>query len=292
MRYMRCCGPFEERLFRYSTIQEEKKKIDDNNNLKNAVLASKQIDEKSLNILVRNDNNYDSKRDRWFGYKGKDYAKVLERYTQNLNTENNSDVGTDLDTDEECELMLLGLTPQDISIYLQNKDKNQDDNKTYTSVRLREDKAVYLTIGEDGEEGVTKYDPKSRLYKDETKGVINTKNNFYYRNVDGEGLEFTKLQNKLKLIQQEEGTANTSGTAPNGDTRWKNNRRKNFDHNIQEKVLIANPTKYEYLLSKKNKDDDKKQKRDLKYYEAVRPTSEPNGSDQKQLIDKVIDKYK
>lgn len=181
--------------------------------------------EEDVNVRDVTKLDWDAKQDRWFGYTGEEYDKVLKGWEEK---QNNGLVQVDddemNDTDEEIELIKLELLES-------SKDKARTGSKTSggkTSVRLREDKAAYL---KDINSGTTNYDPKSRLYKAESLGSVDEKSNMFRRHLTGEGLELDELN---KFSREE---------ARNSGIRDEIENRDKLKH-----VLIANPTKYEKMM--------------------------------------------
>ncbi|KAL6945375.1 hypothetical protein ACO0QE_002827 [Hanseniaspora vineae] len=248
-------------------------------------------------VFVRSEHgaqSYDSKRDRWYGYTGEDQHtnnKVRSKQSRkNHSGESGEGRIEKLTLDEEIELRILGLQPSDVPGYFKERSHLKLSSKEgLASVRLREDKAVYLKdikfdphtvkLSEfqaekqptnqknaakddaDDEEVVIKYDPKTRIYKDETQGFVNPNNNMFYRYKTGEGLEFETMQKKLKYLQKQ--------------NREEDSSLKLVDEKISSKVMIANPTMYERLLKKQEDaaaegQQKKEAKRDLSKFEAKR----------------------
>ena len=270
-------------------------------------------------VFLRSDHDsqsYDSKRDRWYGYTGEDQYtnnKVQPRQQKNESSSRESSESRlgKLSLDEQIELQILGLQPSDVPGYFKERSHLKlSSNAGMASVRLREDKAVYLkdikfdphtvklsdfqTEGQltdhkrakekkekdeedEDDEVVLKYDPKTRIYKDETQGFVNPNNNMFYRYKTGEGLEFETMQKKLKYLQKQDRNEDSS--------------MKLVDEKISSKVMIANPTMYERLLKKQNDDGSQKEKkepkRDLSKFEAKRAQGKTMDSNSS-----FLDKYK
>ena len=209
----------------------------------------------SEDVRVRSDINldWDARQDRWFGYTGTEYQQALERWQDEKRREEekqraldqaNHDQSRgggsadDYDTDEEIELIKLGFKVLDKRTSGGSKEAKPPSLSPspsqlstpsgITSVRLREDKAMYLNdIGS----AETKYDPKSRLYKSEELGSVDSKSKMFHRYLTGEGRELEQL-NKFARVES---------------------RRAGIRDEVENKekvkhVLIANPTKYEKLM--------------------------------------------
>lgn len=114
------------------------------------------------------------------------------------------------------------------------KKDDADNSQLYrTSTRLREDKAAYLN---DINSTESNYDPKSRLYKTETLGAVDEKSKMFRRHLTGEGLKLNELNQFARSHAKEMGI-----------------RDEIEDKEKVQHVLVANPTKYEYLKKNGNK---------------------------------------
>ena len=96
-------------------------------------------------IKIRNDEelDWDAKKDRWFGYEGKEYNELLQNWENKKKNElkmpsNGENEVNIWDSDEEIELMKLGLYKDSVGL-LKKDDYNNTHLKNRTSVRLRED---------------------------------------------------------------------------------------------------------------------------------------------------------
>ena len=175
-------------------------------------------------VMDDKDMDWDARKDRWFGYTGKEYDETVAKWEQNKNkkgSNNNNFQHKEYDTDEEVELMKLKL-----GNHKTNNDE-QNGEKGITAIRIREDKAAYLN---DINSTNINYDPKSRLYKDESLGSIDEKSNMFRRHLTGEGLEFEEMNKMARNNARKEGI------------RDEVKNEKKVEH-----VLIANPTKYEQM---------------------------------------------
>jgi pre-mRNA-processing factor SLU7 len=164
--------------------------------------------------------DYDEKRDRWFGYDVKDYSKYVadweEKKTEEGDKAEKGEQEREFDTDEEIELKELGLWEE----YKKDSKKKQEGEKT---VRLREDKAIYL---KDFQTGKITYDPKSRMIRDETTGFYN-EDNLFVRHKTGEALKFEQVEKR---------------------SAWENNSTSDKDG---DRKFIVNPTLSEMQTVKK-----------------------------------------
>lgn len=132
-------------------------------------------------VARRNEDvDYDGKRDRWYGYDVNDYTKYLKDW-QEKEDKKAPEEQTKYDTDEEIELKELGLLDDP-----EFKDALKQEGEKI--VRLREDKAVYLTNVRN--ENIS-YDPKSRMIRDDNTGYYND-DNLFVRHLTGEAKEFEK----------------------------------------------------------------------------------------------------
>lgn len=184
------------------------------------------MDEKAL--------DWDARKDRWFGYSGKEYDSTIAQWNRKKLSDKNDNGDTlneKYDTDEEIELRLLGLDKK-------KGPSDASDKGEFTSVRLREDKAAYLN---DINSPQIKYDPKSRLYKTDALGTVDEKSNMFRRKLTGEGAEFDDLNRIARQNAKEEGI-----------------RDEIKDEKKVEHILVANPTKYDQMMkqrkSEKNSD--------------------------------------
>lgn len=175
-------------------------------------------------VLDEGSLDWDARKDRWFGYSGKEYQDTLKQWEKKKRDAKISGVDAnekDYDTDEEIELQLLGLT-----------EKKGNDTATskgeFTSVRLREDKAAYLN---DINSDKINYDPKSRLYKSDSLGTVDEESNMFRRKLTGEGAEFANLNKIARQNAKDEGI-----------------RDEVKDEKKVEHILVANPTKYDQMM--------------------------------------------
>lgn len=212
--------------------------------------------------------NYDAKKDRWFGYTGREYDELLASWkNRNTGVKKSQDDETndenDWDTDEEIELLKLGLYKDANGIL--NKDDARNTQLHKTSVRLREDKAHYL---KDIYSTEINYDPKSRLYKSNDLGYVDDESKMFHRHVTGEGAELVKLAELAR-----ERALNDSGN----DAETK---ARKVEH-----VLVANPTKYEKLL--KNAPDEHSKVVDMTSLEAKKSDGTARNAQAKRSLDEM-----
>ncbi|CAI4329995.1 mRNA splicing protein SLU7 [Saccharomyces cerevisiae S288C] len=195
-------------------------------------------------VLVRaTDDDWDSRKDRWYGYSGKEYNELISKWERDkrnkIKGKDKSQTDETLwDTDEEIELMKLELYKDSVGSL---KKDDADNSQLYrTSTRLREDKAAYLN---DINSTESNYDPKSRLYKTETLGAVDEKSKMFRRHLTGEGLKLNELNQFARSHAKEMGI-----------------RDEIEDKEKVQHVLVANPTKYEYLKKKREQEETKQPK--------------------------------
>lgn len=169
--------------------------------------------------------DWDARKDRWFGYTGKEYDEVLKKWANRQETAAQPDQDW-WDTDEEVELTKLGLYKDTGGVLRAEEFGNTKLQRA--SVRLREDRAAYLN---DLNAEEIKYDPKSRLYKTESLGTVDEESKMFRRHLTGEGKALEELNRFTRAHARSEGI------------------RDEIESDAKAKhVLIANPTKYERLL--------------------------------------------
>lgn len=177
---------------------------------------AKQIDENlKQKIVVRDEeslvNDYDAKRDNYYGYDDKEWEKQIKLKVQKNkdkearnaeNTGNAEEKNDEIDEDELMEMQELGILGSDKQDKLKTNNKNKIQGEK--TIRLLEDRAKYLESvtaqeqnddDDDDEEFVKKltYNPKTRSFLDPKLGEFNEKN-LFVRNLDGEAKEFEKLK--------------------------------------------------------------------------------------------------
>ncbi|CAI4055308.1 hypothetical protein N7582_000296 [Saccharomyces uvarum] len=189
-------------------------------------------------VLIRGTNDdWDSRKDRWYGYSGKEYNDLIRKWEQDkqnkLKDKDQSQADDALwDTDEEIELIKLELYKDAVGSL--KKDDSENSQLYRASTRLREDKAAYLN---DINSTESNYDPKSRLYKSETLGSVDEKSKMFRRHLTGEGLKLSELNQFARSHAKELGV-----------------RDEVEDKEKIQHVLVANPTKYEYLMKKQEQE--------------------------------------
>lgn len=190
-------------------------------------------------IVVRRKNqdaaDWDAKRDRWFGYTGKEYEEVLQKWSGRTEM-GGQEVPEEWDTDEEIELMKLGLFKDAVGALKQDDAQN---TRLKASVRLREDKAAYLN---DLNSDEVKYDPKSRLYKSEELGSMDEESRMFRRHLTGEAKDLQEL-NRL-------GREHARRMGVRDDVESDAKARH---------VLVANPTRYEMMKGLRGKPESPKE---------------------------------
>ncbi|CAM9024661.1 unnamed protein product [Wickerhamomyces anomalus] len=168
-------------------------------------------------VSKRNEDvDYDGKRDRWYGYDVNDYTKYLKDWKEK-EAKKEPEEKREYDTDEEIELKELGLLDDP-----EFKDAAKQDGEKI--IRLREDKAVYLTNVRN--ENIS-YDPKSRMIRDDKTGYYND-SNLFVRHLTGEAKEF---ENSKKFA-------------------WDEKKRGIIDDN-----LVANPTLADRKIEKMSEEE-------------------------------------
>ncbi|SCV00434.1 LAME_0G09692g1_1 [Lachancea meyersii CBS 8951] len=191
-------------------------------------LYAKTASEKQVERRVEFNDNWDARKDRWYGYEGKEYDTVLRQKQEELKRKEaeTKRAADEVDTDEEIELSKLGLYKQETSGNVAQDDAQ--GSKLRASVRLREDRAAYLKdIGSD----TLNYDPKSRLYKTDDLGEIDPESKMFHRHLTGESLELSQLNRFAREQTLRSGI------------------RDEIENAAKTKhVLVANPTKYELLM--------------------------------------------
>ncbi|SCU85797.1 LANO_0C05424g1_1 [Lachancea nothofagi CBS 11611] len=177
----------------------------------------------------RKDSGYswDAKKDRWYGYEGEDNDAVLRKKQDQFQTRLDKSIEADaVDTDEEIELAALGLYKEETTGIVVQDDAQ--GSKLRASVRLREDRAAYLN---DINSETLNYDPKSRLYKTDDLGEIDSESKMFHRHLTGESLELSKLNRFAREQTLKSGIKDEIEDAAK-----------------MKHVLVANPTKYELLM--------------------------------------------
>lgn len=168
--------------------------------------------------------NWDARKDRWYGYGGKEYDEVLKKWQ--AGSEETQEEEEWWDTDEEVELMKLGLYKDAEGLI--RVDEPGSGKLQRASVRLREDRAAYLS---DLNSAETNYDPKSRLYKTGSLGSVDEESKMFRRHLTGEGKALDELSRFTRAHAKKQGI------------------RDEIEDDAKVKhVLVANPTRYEQML--------------------------------------------
>lgn len=192
-------------------------------------------------IAVRKDGpgslDWDARKDRWFGYTGKEYDEVLKKWENRQEAAPQDDEEEWWDTDEEVELMKLGLY-KDPGGVLKVEEGSGNTKLQRASVRLREDRAAYLN---DLNADEIKYDPKSRLYKSESLGSVDEESKMFRRHLTGEGKALDELNRFTRAHARKQGIRDEIES----------------EEKVQH-VLIANPTKYEQMLKQEQRNEPQK----------------------------------
>ncbi|CCG25439.1 Slu7 protein [Candida orthopsilosis Co 90-125] len=138
-----------------------------------------------------NDENYDTKRDRWFGYSTEEWLAKVKNWNEKndikiIHARNEADDSDD--TDYELELNELGLDRKDVM-------QNIKEDPMEKMLRDRQDVPAYIhNINSRSDAKIRiEYDPKSRLAKDPTKGILNDKNQFV-KKLEGDAKDLKTLQ--------------------------------------------------------------------------------------------------
>ncbi|EMG45443.1 hypothetical protein G210_4364 [Candida maltosa Xu316] len=151
-------------------------------------------DEFEGTIRRTTDEDYDTKRDRWYGYSTEEWLDRIKNWKQKEDptTQTNNDDSDD--TDYELELIELGLERKDLN-------KNIKEDPMEKMLRDRQDIPAYIhniTSNPNNKLRID-YDPKSRLAIDMAKGFLNDRSQFV-KKLSGEATELEQLQKiALKL---------------------------------------------------------------------------------------------
>lgn len=148
--------------------------------------------EKHGDVLVKMNEDYESKRDRWYGYDMKAWDDVLNNWEtikhKKRKLETKSKGSDSDDTDYELELVELNLARKDLQSGIR-------EDPLEKSIRDRQDVPSYIqNITSDPSNKIRiEYDPKSRLTKNLSKGFINDQQQFV-RQLSGEARKLNELQ--------------------------------------------------------------------------------------------------
>ncbi|CAK9438978.1 uncharacterized protein LODBEIA_P32020 [Lodderomyces beijingensis] len=135
--------------------------------------------------------NYDSKRDRWYGYSTEEWLAQVKNWRSKHGDDIDGDGGRNDDSDDtdyELELQELGIDKSEVG-------RNIKKDPMEKMLRDRQDVPTYIENINSSANGKIRieYDPKSRLAKDLTKGFLNDRNMFV-KKLDGEAQKLEKLQ--------------------------------------------------------------------------------------------------
>ncbi|RCK64753.1 Pre-mRNA-splicing factor SLU7 [Candida viswanathii] len=141
--------------------------------------------------------DYDAKRDRWYGYSTEEWLDHLKNWKQVQEPKQDAANDDSDDTDYELELIELGLDRKDLN-------KNIKEDPMEKMLRDRQDIPAYIyniTANPNNKIKID-YDPKSRLAKDMSKGFLNDKNQFV-KKLTGTANELTDLQKVASDLDNE-----------------------------------------------------------------------------------------
>ncbi|EGW31786.1 uncharacterized protein SPAPADRAFT_51763 [Spathaspora passalidarum NRRL Y-27907] len=129
---------------------------------------------KDSDVRIQHED-YDSKRDRWYGYTSDEWLAHLDKWTEKKEEEQKSD-----EPDYELELIELDL--------LENQLVNTKQHPLEKLIRDRNDIPGYIhnITSNPNNKIKLEFDPKSRLVKDPSAGFINDSNQFV-KKLTGEG---------------------------------------------------------------------------------------------------------
>ncbi|ODV79337.1 uncharacterized protein CANTADRAFT_6475 [Suhomyces tanzawaensis NRRL Y-17324] len=145
-------------------------------------------------VRVKKNEDYVSKRDRWYGYELKQWESVLanwedmNRKRRKKQQQKGGESYDSDDTDYELELVELGLDRKDLRTSIKEDPLEQ-------TIRDRQDvpSYIYNITSNPGNKIRIEYDPKSRLAKDLTKGFLNDDTEFVRKQAD-DGISLTEVQ--------------------------------------------------------------------------------------------------
>ena len=148
---------------------------------------------------TENDEDYDAKRDRWYGYSTEEWLNHLKNWKQTKakSPQEESENNDSDDTDYELELIELGLQRKDLN-------KNIKEDPMEKMLRDRKDIPAYIYNITSNPSNKIKidYDPKSRLAKDMSKGFLNDRKQFV-KKLTGTANEFADLQKIASTLDNE-----------------------------------------------------------------------------------------
>ncbi|KAG7665723.1 SLU7 [[Candida] subhashii] len=153
-------------------------------------------------------DNYDMKRDRWYGYSSEEWLDQIKKWEEShqqqqktkrrkVDKNKNGDEDSD-DTDYELELIELGLEKKDIF-------SNIKEDPMEKMLRDRQDipSYIYNITSNENNKIRLEYDPKSRITKDPSKGFLNDQNQFIKRR-EGDAKDLTNLQKLAWELDQQD----------------------------------------------------------------------------------------
>ncbi|RCK57368.1 Pre-mRNA-splicing factor SLU7 [Candida viswanathii] len=141
--------------------------------------------------------DYDVKRDRWYGYSTEEWLDHLKNWKEVQEPKQDAANDDSDDTDYELELIELGLDRKDLN-------KNIKEDPMEKMLRDRQDIPAYIyniTANPNSKIKID-YDPKSRLAKDMSKGFLND-NNQFVKKLTGTANELTDLQKVASDLDKE-----------------------------------------------------------------------------------------
>lgn len=203
----------------------------------------------------RQQETYDAKRDRWYGYDLHEWEEMLDNWDEKklkkskLNNNDNNDNNDTDDTDYELELFEMNLSPQDIR-------SNIKENLLEKTVRDRQDIASYIHNITSNPDNKIRFDAKSTNNIDSTSGLINDDDHFVRKsNIEAE--KASNLQKFAWEINQQEDQVNKTKTLEASLKNEKPDISVNLENNLE-----ASPTLM--LLKEKQHQQQLKLKSDMK----------------------------
>ncbi|KAI5952913.1 SLU7 [Candida jiufengensis] len=226
----------------------------------------------SVRTSTEDNANYDSKRDRWYGYSNEQWLESIKSWNEKNNKltrkpiyKNDDDSD---DSDYDLELNELGLQKSDIM-------QNVKEDPMEKMLRDRQDIPAYIhNINSRLSDKIKiEYDPKSRLAKDLTRGFLNDKNQFI-KKVEGDAKDLKILQNfawdldkkdlQIKKLKQIENQYNNENSYSYGeDDENKKEEKIGSDLNLS---LEASPT---LMMLKANQEKEKAKQKSIVKRKAI-----------------------
>lgn len=204
-------------------------------------------------VLVKKNEDYESKRDRWYGYDMKAWDDVLNNWENIKNKkrklEPKGTVSDSDDTDYELELVELNLSRKDLR-------SNIKEDPLEKTIRDRQDVPSYIqNITSDPNNKIRiEYDPKSRLTKNLSKGFVNDQQQFV-RQLTGEARKLNELQKFAWDIDEQDQKEHQVNKLNQTFTANDENEEANVNLDLN---LEASPTLM-MLKAKKHAEEQKKQ---------------------------------